>query len=69
MLPSCARQSLSSLDDHQFVVESLHGEFRELTPDTAALISRQLRDISAAIVRINVNASLLVLRAAPSISN
>lgn len=56
----------------RLAVESLSGELRKLTADTASSISssvpKTLGDIGAALVATNVNASLLILQAAPTSS-
>jgi len=57
----------------RLAAESLSGELRKLTADTASPISssvpKTLGDIGAGLVATNVNASLLVLQAAPSTSS
>jgi hypothetical protein len=55
----------------RLAVESLKGELTKLTADSASPITssvpKTLGDIGAALVATNVNASLLVLQAAPSV--
>ncbi|KIM35156.1 hypothetical protein M413DRAFT_449865 [Hebeloma cylindrosporum] len=57
----------------RLAVESLSGELRKLTADIASPISssvpKTLGDVGAALVATNVNASLLILQAAPSTSS
>ena len=57
----------------RMAVESLHSELSGLMNDSGSSIStsvpRTLGDMGAALVLTNVNASLLVLQAAPSYDN
>lgn len=54
----------------RMAVESLHGELNDLINDSGSSISapvfKTLGDMGAALVLTNVNASLLVLQAAPN---